>query len=172
TLIAIGGWLLRIPTELTGLPTALFILGGFAVFFLVATSRACRRLTTTGIHTPKLFGDITDPGNLSVQLPALSATLPFLLLIMVTLRLPLANPSPVFGLAPLLVILLLRMSEIFSLDLLPAVALVSVLALEHAWHFEHFDPARASVPMIWYLGFYALFTIFPFIFHRKFAGKT
>src|SRR6266480_2721779 len=44
TLIAIGGWLLRIPTELTGLPTALFILGGFAVFFLVATSRACRRL--------------------------------------------------------------------------------------------------------------------------------
>src|SRR5881398_1763704 len=77
TLIAIGGWLLRIPTELTGLPTALFILGGFAVFFLVTTSRACRRLTTTGIHTPKLFGDITDPGNLSVQLPALSAALPF-----------------------------------------------------------------------------------------------
>src|SRR5438067_6934855 len=36
TLIAIGGWLLRIPTELTGLPTALFILGGFAIFFLVA----------------------------------------------------------------------------------------------------------------------------------------
>src|SRR5882724_6409394 len=95
TLIAIGGWLLRIANELTGLPTALFILGGFAVFFLVATSRACRRLTTTGIHTPKLFGDITDPGNLSVQLPALSAALPFLLLIMVTLRLPLANPSPV-----------------------------------------------------------------------------
>src|SRR5207247_9093869 len=113
TLIAIGGWLLRIPTDLTGFPTALFILGGFAVFFLVATSRACRRLTTTGLHTPKLFGDITDPGNLSVQLPALSAALPFLLLIMVTLRLPLANPSPVFGLALLLIILLLVMSELF-----------------------------------------------------------
>src|SRR5205809_4898011 len=47
TLIAIGGWLLRIPTELTGLPTALFILGGFAVFFLAAASWACRRLTKT-----------------------------------------------------------------------------------------------------------------------------
>jgi len=172
TLIAIGGWLLRIPTELTGLPTALFILGGFAVFFLVATSRACRRLTTTGIHTPKLFGDITDPGNLSVQLPALSAALPFLLLIMVTLRLPLANPSPVFGLALLLIILLLGMSELFSFGVLPAVALVSVLALEHAWHFQHFDPARASLPLLWYLGFYALFTAFPFIFDRKFLGKT
>src|SRR5437867_5394492 len=172
TLIAIGGWLLRIPTELTGLPTALFILGGFAVFFLVATSRACRRLTTTGIHTPKLFGDITDPGNLSVQFPALSAALPFLLLIMVTLRLPLANPSPVFGLALLLIILLLGMSELFSLGVLPGVALVSVLALEHAWHFQHFDPARASLPLLWYLGFYALFTAFPFIFDRKFLGKT
>jgi hypothetical protein len=172
TLVAIGGWLLRVPSELTGLPTALFILGGFAIFFLVAASWACSRLTTAGMQAPKLFGDITDPKNLSVQLPALSATLPFLLLIMVTVQLPLANPSPVFGLALLLVILLLGMSEIFSLDLLPAVALVSVLALEHAWHFEHFDPKRAALPLIWYLGFYALLTIFPFIFHRKLGGKT
>src|SRR5438876_602603 len=172
TLIAIGGWLLRIPTELTGLPTALFILGGFAVFFLVATSRACRRLTTTGIHTPKLFGDITDPGNLSVQLPALSAALPFLLLIMVTLRLPLVNPSAVFALALLLVILLLGMSAILLLDVVPAVGLACVLALEHAWHIQHFDPTHAMVPLVWYLGFYAVFSVFPFIFHRKFAGKT
>jgi len=174
TLVAMGAWVCRIPSELTGLPTALCLLGGFAIFFLLAATWASRRLVAGGTvkRAPRLFGNITDPANLSVQLPALSATLPFLLLIMVTLRLPLANPSPVFGLALLLVILLLGMSEIFSLDLLPAVALVSVLALEHAWHFEHFDPTRASVPMVWYLGFYALFTIFPFIFHRKFAGKT
>ena len=43
--------------------------------------------------------------------------------------------------------------------------------LEHAWHFEHFDPTRATLPLIWYLGFYALFTIFPFVFHRRFAEK-
>src|SRR6266404_5294062 len=64
TLVAIGCWLLRIPTELNGLPTALFILGGFAIFFLVAASWACRCLTKAGTHTPKLFGDITDTGNL------------------------------------------------------------------------------------------------------------
>src|SRR6266550_1371341 len=172
TLVAIGVWLLRIPSELTGLSTALFILGGFAIFFLVAASWACRRLTKAGTHTPKLFGDITDTGNLSVQLPALSATLPFLLLIMVTLRLPLANPSPVFGLALLLVILLLGISELFSFGVLPAVALVCVLALEHAWHFQNFDPARANLPLFWYLGFYALFPAFPFIFHRRSAEKT
>ena len=172
TLVAVGAWLLRIPTELTGLPTALLILACFAIFFFVAVSWACRRLVAPGTRAPNLFGNITDPANLSVQLPALSATLPFLLLIMVTLQLPLANPSPVFGLGLLLVILLLGMSEIFSLDLLPAVALVSVLGLEHAWHFEHFDPTRATLPLIWYLGFYALFTIFPFVFHQRFAGKT
>src|SRR5947207_6992781 len=167
TLVAMGAWVCRIPSEVTGLPTALCLLGGFAIFFLLAATWASRRLVAGGTvkRAPRLFGNITDPANLSVQLPALSATLPFLLLIMVTLRLPLANPSPVFGLALLLVILLLGMSEIFSLDLLPAVALVSVLALEHSWYFQHFDPERATVPLIWYLGFYALFTIFPFIFH-------
>jgi hypothetical protein len=172
TLVAMAGWLLRIPSELTGLPTALFILAGFAIVFMVAASWAGRRSITPGTRTPKLFGDMTDPGNLSVQLPALSAALPFLLLIMVTLRLPLANPSAVFGLALLLVILLLGMSAILFLNTLPAVGLACVLALEHAWQFQHFDPARATAPLIWYLGFYAVFTIFPFMLHRKFAGKT
>jgi hypothetical protein len=172
TLVAMAAWLCRIPQELTGLTAALCLLGGFAIFFQIAATLASRRLPTAGTRAPNLFGNITDPANLSVQLPALSATLPFLLLIMVTVQLPLANPSPVFGLALLLVILLLGMSEIFSLDLLPAVALVSVLALEHAWHFEHFDPTRAALPLSWYLGFYALLTIFPFVFHQKFATKA
>jgi uncharacterized membrane protein len=158
TLVAIGAWLSRIPSELTGLPTALFILAGFTIFFFIATGWSARHAK--------------PDAKFATQLPAFSATLPFVLLIMVTLRLPLANPSPVFGLALLLVILLLGISAICALGLLPAVALVSVLALEHAWHFEHFDPAHAALPLIWYLGFYGLFTIFPFIFHRTFAAKT
>jgi hypothetical protein len=167
-------WLFRIPQELTGLPTALCLLGGFAILFAIAAPWAFRRLggRETPPDAPKLFGNISDPANFSVQLPALSVTLPFLLLIMVTLQLPIANPTPVFGLALLLVILLLGMSVIFSLDLLPAVALLCVLALEHAWHCEHFDPTRGTLPLLWYLAFYALFTIFPFLFHQKFAAKT
>jgi uncharacterized membrane protein len=172
TVVALGAWLVRIPEELTGLPTGLCLLGAFAIFFQLTANWASRRLAKSETRTPRLFGNINDPASFSVQLPALSATLPFLLLIMVTVRLPLENPSPVFGLALLLVILLLGMSEMFSLDLLPAVALLSVLALEHAWHFEHFDATRATLPLIWYVGFYALFTIFPFLFHKKFAGKS
>ncbi|PYK06932.1 MAG: hypothetical protein DME66_02930 [Verrucomicrobia bacterium] len=175
TLLAMSAWLFRIPSELTGLPTALFLLGGFAIFFLAAAAWACRRLLAAPgaqARTPSLFGNVADPANLSVQLPALSATLPFLLLIMVTLRLPLENPSAVFGLALLLIVLLLGMTEIFSFYVLPVVGLVSVLALEHAWHFQHFNPARATLPLTWYLVFYAVFSVFPFISHRRFAGKT
>src|SRR3954468_8068198 len=172
TLVAVGAWLLRIPAELTGLPTALLVLVCFAIFFFVAVSWACRRFITPATRAPNLFGNVTDPANLSVQLPALSATLPFLLLIMVTLQLPLANPSPVFAVGLLLVILLLGMNAMFSLDVLPAVALVSVLGLEHAWHFEHFDLTRATLPLVWYVGFYALFTIFPFVFPQRFVSKT
>ena len=177
TFVVIGGWIFRIPIELTGLPTSLFLLGCFSIFFLVVAVWACQKLlATTGLATTttrgKLFGALSDPANLAIQLPALSATLPFLLLIMVTLRLPLANPSPVFGLAVLLVILLLGMTKIFSLDLLSAVGLGSTLALEYAWHLGHFNADQAILPLAWYIGFAVLFTVFPFLFHRQFAAKT
>jgi hypothetical protein len=172
TLVAVGASVLRVPTDLTGLPMTLVLLGGFAIFFLAAATWACRRFVVPAAPGPNLFGKITEPTNLAVQLPALSAILPFLLLIMMTLRLPLSDPSAVFGLALLFAFLLLGMTKILSLDMLSAVALASVLALEHAWHLQHFDPTRATLPLIWYLVFYAVFSGFPFIFQRAFARKT
>src|SRR5213083_634353 len=56
TLVAVGAWLLRIPTALTGLPTALLTLACFAIFFFVAVSWACRRLIAPGTRAPNLFG--------------------------------------------------------------------------------------------------------------------
>ena len=103
-------------------------------------------------------------------LPAFSIVLPFLLLIMATLRLPLINPSPVFGLALLLVVLLLGVTKLFSLDWLPAIGLACVTALECAWHFNRFDPANPDQPLnlvlAWYLIFFAVFALFPFLFLR------
>lgn len=174
TFAVVGSWMLRIPISLTGLPSSLSLLGGFAVFFLVASVWASRKLLArdqTKAGLGHLFGDLNVPGNSAVQIPALSASLPFLLLIMVTLRLPVANPSAVFGLGLLLVMLLLGMTKLFSLDVLAAVGLASVLALEHAWHLHHFNFAHASGPLTWYLVFAALFTIFPFIFARQFASR-
>ena len=95
---------------------------------------------------------------------------------MATLRLPLINPSPVFGLALLLVVLLLGVTRLFSLDWMPAVGLVCVSALECAWHFNRFDPTNIKQPLdlvlTWYLIFFAAFALFPFLFWKQFSGKV
>src|SRR5438067_1148343 len=174
TLVALGAWMLQIPPGLTGFSSSLFLLAGFSIFFVVAATWVSRRLLQ--VKRPgelgNIFGEFAAPANFAVQLPALAATLPSLLLVMATLRLPLANPSPVFGVALRLVALLLGLTKIFSLDLLAGVALGSTILLEHAWHFAHFKRENAVVSILWYLGFTAVFTIFPFIFHRQFARKS
>src|SRR5437016_2706936 len=174
TLVALGAWMLQIPPVLTGFGSSLFLLAGFSIFFVAAAAWVSRQLLQTEKMGQRgnIFGEFAAPANFAVQLPALAATLPFLLLVMATLRLPLANPSPVFGLALLLVALLLGLTKIFSLDLLACLALGSTILLEHAWHFAHFKKENTGIPILWYLGFTAIFTIFPFIFHRQFARKS
>ena len=166
TLIVAGAWIFHIPATLTGLPTSLWMLGAFAVFFVLASVWASRRVVKVGENARGLV----PPEALAKLLPACSAVLPFLLLIMVVARLQLANPSPVFGLALLLVVLLLGVTRLFAVDALPLVGLLSTLALEHAWHARQFDPAHAALPLAWYLGFYAIFTAFPFLFRNDFAN--
>ncbi|MEK7708078.1 MAG: hypothetical protein AAB380_08800, partial [Verrucomicrobiota bacterium] len=172
TLCATGALIFKIPADLTGLPTSFYVLGAFAVFFVAVGVWLARKFKpealTAGV---KLGDDLSVPANLAAQLPAFSATLPFLLLIMATLRLPLANPSPVFGLALLLVVMLLGVTKLFSYDWMPAIGLACVTTLECAWHFNRFDSANATLPLTWYLVFFAVFAVFPFLFLNKFSGK-
>jgi len=172
TLVTLAAWVLRMPPGLDGLPTSLFLIGGFSIFFIAGATLMSRLLGKKPGEVGNIFGGPGAPANFAVQLPTLAATLPFLLLIMATLRVPLSNPSPVFGLALVLVVFLLGLTKIFSVDLLACVALGSTVLLEHVWHFAHFQKEKANVPFLWYLGFAAIFTVFPFIFHRQFARKS
>jgi hypothetical protein len=178
TLAATGALIFKIPADLTGLPTSFFLLGAFAVFFVVISVWLARKFKPDAFKSGlKIAGDINANETLAALLPASSAVLPFLLLIMATLRLPLANPSPVFGLALLLVVLLLGLTKIFSFDWMPLVGLVSLFALESAWHFRHFDVTNPNLipPQMllgWYLIFFAVFAAFPFVFLKKFSDKT
>jgi hypothetical protein len=173
TLGATAALIFKIPETLTGLPTSFFLLGGFAVFFVAISAWAVRKLRPGALSKGiDLSDDAAQSENLALLLPACSAVLPFLLLMMATLRLPLADPAPVFGLALLLVVLLLGLAKLFSQDFLPAIGMSCVAALEAAWHFNRFDPAHATQPLTWYLIFYAVFTLFPFLFLRQFSGKV
>jgi uncharacterized membrane protein len=178
TLAATGALIFKIPADLTGLPTSFWLLGAFAVFFVVATAWLARKFKPDVFKSGlNLAGDLNTNETMAALLPASSVVLPFLLLVMATLRLPLANPSPVFGLALLLVVLLLGLTKIFSFEWMPLVGLISTFAVECAWHFNRFDPANPNLiapPMLlgWYLIIFAAFAVFPFVFLKKFADKT
>ena len=173
TLVATGALIFKIPETLTGLPTPFFLIGVFAVFFVVVSVRLARKLKPEALSKGFAFNeDLVQPGNIAAQLPILSSVLPFLLLIMATLRLPLTNPSPVFGLALLLVVLMLGLTKLYSIDWMPAVGLLCVAALESTWHFNRFNPADPVQALTWYLVFLAIFSLFPFLFLRQFSDKV
>ncbi len=184
TIIVTAAWILKIPAELTGLPSTLTIIGGFAVFFFAVGIFAVRKLLpkwqSAGASPPADGREPSLPhlaaglplAELQAQLPAVSAILPFLLLMMVTVRLPLANPSPVFGLTLLLVVLLLGLAHRSGVNWLVAISLACVLALEHTWHNAHFQRELALVPLGWYLVFYAVHTAFPFVCRKGRLDQT
>jgi uncharacterized membrane protein len=173
TLVATGALIFKIPETLTGLPMPLFLIGAFAVFFVVVGVWLARKFKPEALTGGlQMGGNLALPGNVTAQLPILSTILPFLLLNMVTMRLPLTNPSPVFGLALLLIVLMLGLTKLYSLDWMPAVGLVCVAALECTWHFNRFNPADPAQPLIWYLVFLAVISLYPFLFLRQFSGKV
>jgi len=157
TLITAGAWLFRLPANTTGsLGQFLIVLGGFAVLFSIASSFLSHKM-------PKVqFASI---------LPVSSAVLPFALLILATLHLHVADPSSIFGLALLLTVFLLGLARISGITVLAPTALGCVLALEWAWHQQSFRAEHATTPLLWYLGFYGLFTAFPIVFRQLFAKR-
>ena len=172
TLVATGVWIFHVPATMSAAPSLLLVIGGFAVLFFAAGIFLARKLGDRfaafagAQNLPAVFGDAR------AQIPAFSALLPFLLLIMMTARLSLGNPSPVFGLALLLVVLVLGLAAILEIEWLPACALAGVAGLEYAWRARHFAVENAAVPLAWYLGFYAVFAAYPFVFRRRFHALT
>jgi hypothetical protein len=175
TLLAAATWILKVPAVVSGVPDMLIVIGGFALVFFVIGVLAARRLTREPVPgepaapTPAWLPTLS--GDARAQIPAFSAILPFVLLIMVVLRMPVANPSPVFGLAMLLVVLLLGVARWTSIDLLAAVGLVCSAALQYAWHEERFKPEFAVAPLMWHLAFVAVFTVFPFLFRSEMRNR-
>src|SRR5437016_1901869 len=165
TLVAAAGVLFKIPAELTGLPTLLLVVGVCALFFLAAGAWLGRRLPAKKTGADQA-SDLSD--DLAEQIPSFAVVLPFALLVMMVGRLPLANPSPVFGLAMLLVAMLLAVTWKLKFEWLPLIGLGCVAALEHAWYLRLFTVDLAVPALTWYLVFYVVFSIFPFAI-RQFA---
>jgi uncharacterized membrane protein len=163
TLFAMGAWIVRQPVARFDLSEMLILIGGFAIFFF-----------SSGIFTGRKFikeGSEKLPDEL-VPIPLLSTILPFLLLMLVIIRLPLKDPSPVFGMGLFLIILILGLWRWLKLDLLTLAALFCCLALEYTWYSMRFDPINSTVTLFWYLLFFAIFAAFPFLFQKNLLNRN
>ncbi|HTV43543.1 MAG TPA: DUF2339 domain-containing protein [Candidatus Sulfotelmatobacter sp.] len=177
TLAAVGALIFKIPDQMTGTPLPFSLFGVFIILFVGASIWLVKKFVpnaaTAGI---RFGGNPGSPADVAAVLPACSIVLPFLLLIMATMRLQLINPSPVFVLALLLVILLLGVTKLFSVEWMPAIGLICLTSLECAWHLKDFDPTNPGQPLnlilAWYLIFFAAFAVFPFLWIRQFENKV
>jgi uncharacterized membrane protein len=170
TLVSAGAWIFSAPPGVERLTGDLLVIGLFAGVFIAAGVYLSRRLaarTPTGLPFPTKPDDLWSNEILLPRVPALAAVMPFALLGLITLRLPLVNPSPVFGLGLLLIVLLLGLARYFRLSVMPGIGLLSVLALEHAWYFARFTEPMAMTALTWFAGFTLLFTVYPFLFWRE-----
>lgn len=166
TLIGVGTGLLDITATATGLNGMLLILAGFAIAFTVAGIALGRRLTAAAG-----LGE-TSEGKTAAMLPALAAALPFLLLILVVVKLPLADPTAPFAVGLLLSLVLLGLTDKCGVHAAAPVGLAGVTLLQLAWRDTSFGPANAPAALAWHLGFAAAYLMYPFIRHRRFAGET
>ena len=133
TMAAAACWILRGAPALTDLPETLVIVGGFAVIFFMASFFLAQRMRATPA-VPAGAGanpDAAWPWDFLLQpspelartlVPTLSGLLPFARLLLMVLRLPLADPSPVFGLAALMTILMLGLVRFQGVPGTPKVA--------------------------------------------------
>lgn len=165
TMLVAALWLFRVPTHVDSLMPFLGVITGFSTIFSVA-GRWLFRGTAMGGH-----GEIRKlPAAL--VLPVVSAALPFLLLVLALSHLPVANPSPVFGVALLMTVLLAGLAILGKQGPLVLAALAGTLAVEGVWYQHHFNSASPTIALTWYLGFYGLFLAFPFVFRKAVAGQS
>lgn len=194
TLLAAGLCIFRLPAAMVFAPSLLLVIGFFAVFFFAASLWLVRKL---GDRLPGMGPGGPVLGDIRAQLPAFASLLPFLLLIMACARLTVPDPSAVFGLGLLLVILTLGLTRLMvgsfdklrafdsrtdqpamsdgrqaGVEWLPACALAGMAALEYTWHARHFNPAEAGLPLTCYAAFYVVFAAYPFLFRREFTRLT
>ena len=165
TMVVAAMWLIKGPSHVDSLLPFLGVITGFSALFSVG-GLLITKLTKAGQGRSPL--EI----HAAALLPVCSAMLPFGMLILILARLPVANPSSVFGVALLMSVLLVGLAVLGKQGPLVLVALAGTLAVEAMWHGKHFQADSPMLALPWYLGFYALFLVFPFVFRKACAGQA
>jgi uncharacterized membrane protein len=149
TLIAVGLWIEIGSAHIEDLDAFLGVTAGVGIFFFSAGMFFARRLTSENEITKRMI-------------PVLGAGMPFLLLLMVVVKLPILSPTPILAVAFLLAILLLGLAIVSRFSWIAAVALLGAWAVEREWHTLHFSALNPAIPFGWYVVFALLFVGYAF----------
>lgn len=147
TIFAAALWILT-PSSLD-LREFLIVAAGSGTFFFSAALFAAR----------KIF-----PGseNARRNIPALAASLPFLLLLMALAKLPIVNPTAFFITAFFLAVLLLGLGVVARTSWVALIALFFAWAVQREWQTLHFTNSYATLALGWQAAFFLLFLAYPF----------
>ena len=167
TLAAAGFWLAEMPVETPDLLGLLVVIGGFAALFCGASAFLQRRFPSSASTSASIGVAQAYERDALRFLPAISAILPFLLLVSVFTRLNLANPSPVFGVGLLLIVMLLALARWSGNQALPLVGLGCGLLLQFAWFGGRPITNIGMAALAWPLVFAGAFAVFPFCFQSR-----
>jgi uncharacterized membrane protein len=127
----------------------LVVAAGAGTFFFSAALLAARKF-------------FPDSDNVRRNIPALAASMPFLLLLMALAKLPITNPTPFFITAFFLAVLLLGLGVISRTSWLALIALAFTWAVESEWQGLHFTQGYGALALGWQLAFLVLFLGYPF----------
>jgi uncharacterized membrane protein len=148
TFIAAFVWI-SIGTPDIDLRGFLIVAAGFGAFFFAASLFAARLFFPESAHARR-------------NIPALAASLPFLLLLMAMAKLPVLNPTPYFITAFFLCVLLLGLGVVARTSWIALIALIFAWAVESQWQALHFTNSHAALALGWEVAFFLLFFGYPF----------
>jgi Predicted membrane protein (DUF2339) len=147
TIFAGALWIVTAPE--IDLREFLIVAAGSGAFFFSAALFAARKL-------------FPDSENARRSIPALAASMPFLLLLMAIAKLPIVNPTPFFITAFFLAVLLLGLGVVSRTSWIALIALAFTWAVEREWQALHFTSSYGALVLGWQLGFFLLFLGYPF----------
>lgn len=145
-------WLIKAPTDISALMPFLGVITGFSTLFAAAGKWLSRG---------------RDEKGMASNLSSAAGVLPFILLLLVLNILPIPVPTPVFIVALLMTVILVFLSITGKQDKLVILALSGTFAVEGMWYLNHFKQESPTTSLVWFVGFYALFLILPFVFRKR-----
>ncbi|HSP43786.1 MAG TPA: DUF2339 domain-containing protein, partial [Luteolibacter sp.] len=163
TLVTAVVWLFHMPPVSSAINALLGVVISFALFFTGAGVWLARTLLKQGINA------VQDPAKL---IPLAAAAMPFLLLILMILQIPVTDPTPVFATGLALAALLTGVALLGKSPWLQPAAPALCFVMQIVWHGTRFDPAQPHTALAWYLGFYLIFTAVPFVFRKACSASA